>query len=1118
MRGQIAHFGFRLEKKTLMVLVMLFVCVPFVNAQFYQGYQTTFGKNRVQYQEFLWTFYRFKNFDTYFYVGGKEHARFVGQHADKEIERIEQLFDFRSSGRIQFIIFNRYSDMKQSNIGLEGEEVTGNTGGLTRVIGNKVLIYFDGDHGHMLEQIRAGVAQVLFHQLMYGGNFRDRIQSSVLLTIPAWFERGLIAYISKGWGAEQDDILRDGFSRNNKLQFNRMPENEAEFAGHSMWNYIANTYGQTSISNLLYMTRVNRSIDNGFSFVLGMNLKRLMRSWHDYYVKYYEHDSILFLSPERKEIVKAKSGRTHDFIRLSPDGRTLAWVTNDIGKYKVFVKDLESGKRRKLLKGGYRTLQQKPDRSIPVLAWHPSGQFLTVMREHKGFMWMEYYHQDRKKKRERSKFLYFDKVLQMAYAPNGQDIAMSGIQNGMTDVYVYNTRSRTATNLTRDFHDDLFPTFSSDGKTIYFSSNRDNDTLGSTSGRIIRGNNQLDLFSIGYPVSDSVLTRITSTPLANETWPLSADFGRVYYLSDESGISNLYLATIDSVLAYVDTAEHYKPVVVNIAQSDLSVGVTSHHVARGKYVESYFEDGKFRVGYRDLPKPVLMDSIRPKITQTRKLAAAKISRQSVVKSNEQPRQEQAPIPVPQQPATPNTDTSKIDIDNYVFQSEFRKTDKARKSDQTTIVSTPKKDSTVVVPPTISNNVVLPKTQSSEQDSFWLPKQRNYDLAFSTDYFVTQLDNSLQNYTYQAYTGGAFYFDPGLNGLLKVGVSDLMDDYKMSGGVRLSGNLNSNEYFLGYENLKYKFDKSLAFSRQAREYVDGFNYYKVHTHEGKWILKYPFNDLASLRGSVSLRTDRVVTLATDYVTLSEPTRHDYWGSVKMEYVYDNTLNKGLNLLNGIRYKFFAEGFRQIDKSKTYLGVVGLDIRNYQPIHKQIIWASRLAASSSFGDQKIVYYLGSQDNAIVPSDIFDYSIPVNPNQNFGFQAIATNMRGFIQNIRNGNNFVLMNNEIRVPVFQYLLGKPSRSDFIQNFQLVGFFDVGTAWDGKDPYSKDNYFNTEVIGGNPVTVILDRQVEPVVAGFGGGLRSRLFGYFLRADWGWGYEDGVVRDPVFYLSLGLDF
>ncbi|MFM7768812.1 MAG: hypothetical protein ACKO9S_13260, partial [Bacteroidota bacterium] len=81
MCGRVAQFGSGIEKKTLLVLLLLFVCAPFANAQFYQGYQTTFGKNRVQYQEFLWTFYRFKNFDTYFYVGGKEHARFVGQHA-----------------------------------------------------------------------------------------------------------------------------------------------------------------------------------------------------------------------------------------------------------------------------------------------------------------------------------------------------------------------------------------------------------------------------------------------------------------------------------------------------------------------------------------------------------------------------------------------------------------------------------------------------------------------------------------------------------------------------------------------------------------------------------------------------------------------------------------------------------------------------------------------------------------------------------------------------------------------------------------------------------------------------------------------------------------------------
>jgi outer membrane protein assembly factor BamA len=156
--------------------------------------------------------------------------------------------------------------------------------------------------------------------------------------------------------------------------------------------------------------------------------------------------------------------------------------------------------------------------------------------------------------------------------------------------------------------------------------------------------------------------------------------------------------------------------------------------------------------------------------------------------------------------------------------------------------------------------------------------------------------------------------------------------------------------------------------------------------------------------------------------------------------------------------------------------------------------------------------------VPSSNFDNSIPIDNAENYGFQAVATNMRGFKQNIRNGNSFALINTELRVPLFQYLLNKPIRSDFIRNFQIVTFFDLGTAWTGDSPYSNDNSFNTEVINGNPVTVILDRQVDPIVAGFGGGLRSRVFGYFLRADWGWGYEDGVVRDMLFNLSLGLDF
>jgi len=1108
----------QISRTFLVVLTTFLMIIPTkLSAQFYQGYQTNFGKNRVQYNDFLWTFYRFKNFDTYHYLGGQELAVFVGKNADKEIQDIEKLFDYRTNGRLQFMIFNRYSDLKQTNIGLEGDEVIGNTGGLTRVMGNKVLIYFDGNHEHLRQQIRAGVTQVLFHQLMYGGNIKDRIQSAVLLTIPPWYENGLVSYVAKGWGVEEDNQLRDGILSGKYSKFNRLMENESEFAGHSMWHYIAQTYGTTSIANLLYMTRVNRSIENGFSYVLGVNLKNLSKNWLLYYQKYYQAEEKAKALPAGDPIVKKpKSSKIYSQPRLSPDGNYLAFVSNDIGKYKVFMTDLRKGKTKRVLKGGYKSMQNKPDLSFPLLGWHPSGEYLTVMREKKGKVWMDY-HKPGKRKPEKNKFFYFDKVLDFSYAPNGQEIVLSGIQKGQSDIFVYNTRSRSSTNLTDDFYDDLQPSFSTDSKNIIFVSNRVNDSLGVDKSDKLPPNNNFDVFVMNYSANSSLLKRITNTPLANEKYPIAADSGRYYFLSDASGIYNRYVAALDSTLSFIDTVEHYRYFVETFPQTDYSRNIEEHHLSsrQNKYTELVLSGGRYRMFVNPAPKVDLFTARVVNNTQLRQLTARNFmnEKRSVI----QPKPAKPVVDstgTVQKPTTPQppADSNKIDINNYVFQSEFMKP-KPKKTETAKPVTVPDNQQNVVADVPVGKSVSV-----FNPDSFMLPKLRNYDIAFGTDYFITQLDNSFQNATYQTFTGNAFYFDPGLNILVKIGVADLMNDYKISGGFRLSGDLNSNEYFLSYDNLHDRFDKTYSFYRQAREYISGFSYLKVHTHEVKSQLRFPFNDLASLRGSLSFRTDRIVTLSTDVANLRVPNVNNYWGSVKLEYVYDNTVNKGLNLWNGLRYKVFAEAFRQIDQKETFLGVVGVDVRHYLKIHRQLILATRFAASTSFGDQKLIYYLGSQDNAIIPTDIFDYSVPIDYSQNYGFQAIATNMRGFLQNIRNGNSFALVNNEIRFPIFQYLLNKPIRSDFIRSTQLVSFLDIGTAWNGPDPFSSDNSFNSEVIPGNPVTVVLDRQVNPIVAGFGGGVRSRFFGYFIRADWAWGYEDFVVRDMIFYLSLGLDF
>jgi hypothetical protein len=183
---------------------------------------------------------------------------------------------------------------------------------------------------------------------------------------------------------------------------------------------------------------------------------------------------------------------------------------------------------------------------------------------------------------------------------------------------------------------------------------------------------------------------------------------------------------------------------------------------------------------------------------------------------------------------------------------------------------------------------------------------------------------------------------------------------------------------------------------------------------------------------------------------------------------------------------------------------------------MILALRVAASTSFGSNRLLYYMGGVDNWLFPG--FDNRTSVATDQNYVFQTLATNMRGFYQNIRNGNSFVVINGEIRLPVFRYFFNRPIRSEFLNNFQIIGFGDVGTAWTGWNPYAVSNQLFTTYIDNKPLFIKVELMREPVVGGFGGGLRTKLFGYFIRGDLAWGVEEGRIQKPVFYLSLSTDF
>ena len=251
--------------------------------------------------------------------------------------------------------------------------------------------------------------------------------------------------------------------------------------------------------------------------------------------------------------------------------------------------------------------------------------------------------------------------------------------------------------------------------------------------------------------------------------------------------------------------------------------------------------------------------------------------------------------------------------------------------------------------------------------------------------------------------------------------------------------------------------------------------------------------------------------------------------RVEYVHDNTIMKATNIWNGLRFKIYTDLTSQVNKpSDTLIKPgkfnynLGADFRLYKPIYRNFIWAGRAAADFSWGSQKILYYLGGIDGWMFPK--YNGGNQPDPDQTYAYQSLALNMRGFKQNVANGNNAIVMNSEFRFPVFATLLNRPINNAFLRNFMLVQFVDLGTAWNGS--YDKLERPSTVYPGTpsdpdnpEPLTVrIKTGGIGPFVGGYGFGVRSTLLGYFLRLDAGWEMRGFFRGKPLLQFAMGVDF
>lgn len=1059
-----------------------------------------FGKNRVQYHDDFnnWWRYESQNTITYWYGKGRNIAEVVFQLAEYDYDEIQTSLQHRLNDKIEIIVFTDITDLKQSNIGTTEQFET--QAGQTKIVENKVFVHFNGSHSDLRRQIREGMTRVFLDQMMFGSNIQEIIQSAIALDFPQWFKEGLIAHLGDTWNYEDDSNLRDLFYHSDINDFTDLANLDVTLTGKAFWHYLQLHYERSTLANLLYLTRINRNLENGFVIVLGKSMDQIKSQIFSYFEKKYLEEKALFKNEliwsEIEGFSNKRSAEITD-IKLSPDGQMLAYVENEIGRNRVFLHNLHTGKREVLFREGFRNPFQDPDYNYPMISWSPDGNRLLILYERGDVI------------KIREKVLNSDEYLEQEIAPiyqrvydfdyyDDRTLVLAATTDGFSDIYFYDLPNRQSNRITNDIFDHKWvETYNWQGnKGILFSSNRQTTELERIRRDSLVPVGPFDLFFYDPNREEESVIKLTSSPHSRESQIRHTGGNNFKFLSDLNGVDNVYSLELELgepknlPLTFENSALTNSPTPIHTFDYRENTLVA---VRNQRGIPTIFKCDLAAVEQRKIPGTLLKS----------KLYGAGEFELDL-------------------PAPPPVNLDEIE-EGEKFQSQFKATSQSPFSQREPAIRQNGKSKRILDRST--------KEWGLKSEPFVSARAVASRLHFRFEEVSTSLDNSLLFSGLDAYSGIQEGFEvPPLGILIRSKAYDIFEDYVFEGGMRVPTSFNGSEFYLIFDDKKRRWNKRYAFYRRSRSERESarfgsFDQTKNTTTilQNRWT--YPFNIFRSLRLTGTLRLDRFIFQSTSEASLEMPDFNRQSIGVRAEYVFDNSYDVLINIKNGSRYKFYVEGVNQFriqfspmdfEASSGFMTVIGFDARHYQRFLKHSVIAIRGAGASSLGSERILFYMGGVENWLSPS--FNQNIPVPEDEKFAYQALALNMRGFEQNIRNGSSFLVMNTELRVPFFHYFSRTPPRSGLLNSFQLVGFFDLGYTWFGSDPFGGQNPLNNATIS-NPVSTIeVEYFRDPAVMGMGVGIRALLFGYFIRVDRGWGVETRKIQPPRWHVSLGYDF
>jgi len=1042
----------------LVTLLILMISVP-VSAQF------SFGKNRVQYNNFDWRYIQSDHFDIYYYDAENYYlAEFASYALEGAYQQLMDDFQHEITDRIQVILYASHSEFSETNVVPLPIDAQG-IGGVTDKYKNRITMPFQGDYAEFRRVLQHELVHAVFNDMFYGGTVQSIVQNNIQLVFPLWFEEGLAEFMALGWDSNTDMFMRDA-TMNTYLP--PLPQLGGYFAyrgGQSFWFFVSDEYGREKIGEILQRIKSTRSVEAGLRQSLGLDIDDLSERWLDWLRKRYfpeitNRETLREISSQITE--RELEGAYNTSPAISPQGDKIALITNKRGYFDVVVLNSFDGRILKtLIRGEDNVNFEELNILRPNLGWSPDGRYVVLSTRSEGrndVTLVNYETGDV----EKLVFPGLNAVGSVAWSPDGSKIAFDGTDGAMVGIYVYDLNLKRLHSLTDDVFSDREPAWDVNSEYVYFVSDRGSRTKVGTyrqnfSMLLNTSLNQTDIYRIR--IGDTEAERVTQTDMHSEMRPQLALNNKMFYISDKNGIQNVYVKDLVSMESSPITDLLSGVMQMSVSRDGTRMAINS--INKG-YIDVFLVQNPIN---RIKSEPLTTNNwadFRAQVEDVKRVPGINFARSLVNRDLLQfgledttpaasPELAELTIQDTVKVMEPVTEASQFDFRNYVF-GDLTDPDTGE--------------------PLVTDVFNLSDTRL--EDGRYIP--RKYRLTFTPDF---------------TYAGGALSTGYGVFALTQLVFSDLLGDHQIGIASNLVFDLRNSDYVLSYGYFKNRTNFLANYFHTSRnfQYFTGeivrFRYYG-----GGVTLSRPINKFERFDYGASF-----ITISRDFSNILNSNRENekgYFLYPQLTYTKDVTLPGFIAPRGGRRYAISLAGSPPLGSDILQFASVNGDVRQYFGfLNGMYTFAFRASGAASFGRDSQTFFLGGIDNWI------NYSwaggeLPIDRLEDIFFTLPAIPLRGHLYNAVNGDKFALINAEFRFPLVAALLPGPIPILPLYNITGNAFFDVGTAWQRN-------------------------QRQEILAGTGFGLRTILLGLPFRWDVGWPY-DGSFGRRVHYFSIGLDF